>query len=57
VQYRYAAGTILSSSGHMRVTVGPDRVTVQYVRAWLPGQETAQRKNGQVDDTWIIEAK
>lgn len=50
--YHYASGTILSSSGHLRVTVGPDRVTAQYVRAWLPGQESAQRKNGQVDDTW-----
>lgn len=56
-QYHYTAGTILSSSGHMRVTVGPERVTVEYVRAWLSGQETAQRKNGQVDDTWISEAK
>jgi hypothetical protein len=56
-QYHYAAGAILSSSGHVRVTVGPDRVTIQYVRAWLPEQETAQRKNGQVDDTWIIESK
>jgi hypothetical protein len=55
-EYHYVSGTILSSSGHMRVTVGPERVTVEYVRAWLPGQETAQRKNGQVDDTWIIAA-
>jgi PKD repeat protein len=51
-EYHYAAGTILSSSGHIRVTVSPDRVTTQYVRAWLPKNETAQRKNGQVDDTW-----
>jgi aconitase A len=52
VAYHYAAGTILSSSGHLRVNVGPDRVTVQYVRAWLPKDETAQRINRQVDDTW-----
>jgi PKD repeat protein len=50
--YHYAAGTILSSSGHIRVTVSPDRVIAQYVRAWLPKNETAQRKNSQVDDTW-----
>jgi hypothetical protein len=54
--YHYATGTILSSSGHLRVTVGPDRVTVQYVRAWLPKDETAQRRNGQVDDTWSVSA-
>jgi hypothetical protein len=50
--YHYASGTILGSSGHLRVNVGPDRVTVQYVRAWLPKDETAQRVNRQVDDTW-----
>ena len=53
-QYHYAVGTILSSSGHIRVTVGPDRVTTRYVRACLPKNETATRKNGQVDDTWSI---
>jgi hypothetical protein len=52
-QYHYMSGTILSSSGHIRVIVDPERVTVHYVRAWLPGQETAQQRNGQADDTWI----
>jgi len=52
--YHYASGTILSSSGHIRVTVSPDRVTAQYIRAWLPRNETAQRKNGQVDDIWSV---
>jgi hypothetical protein len=54
--YHYASGTILSSSGHLRVTVAPDQVTAQYVRAWLPSAETAQRRNGQVDDTWTVTA-
>lgn len=53
-EYHYAAGTILSSSGHLRVTVGSDGVTSQYVRAWLPRNENAQRINGQVDDTWTV---
>jgi hypothetical protein len=47
--YHYASGTILGSSGHLRVTVGPERVTVDYVRAWLPALETPMRRNGQVD--------
>jgi PKD repeat protein len=55
-EYHYAAGTIRSSSGHVRVTVSPDRVIAHYVRAWLPANETAQRKNGQVDDTWSVVA-
>ncbi|MEI6703645.1 MAG: metallophosphoesterase, partial [Deltaproteobacteria bacterium] len=55
-EYHYATGTILSSSGHIRVTVGPDLATVEYVRAWLPKNETSKQKNGQVDDTWSIVA-
>ena len=55
-QYHYASGTILSSSGHLRVTVGPCRVTTEYVRAWLPVNETSQQVNGQVADSWSIAA-
>jgi hypothetical protein len=55
-QYHYASGTIISSSGHLRVTVAQDHVTVEYVRAWLPGNETAERRNGQVDDAWTVGA-
>ncbi len=54
--YHYAAGTILSSSGHLRVTVAPDKVTAQYIRTWLPAAETATVKNGSVDHTWTVAA-
>lgn len=54
--YHYASGTIQSSSGHLRVTVSPKQVKVEYVRSWLPTAETAQRKNGQIDDSWIVNA-
>ena len=54
--YHYATGTILSSSGHMRVTVTPVGITTQYVRAWLPKDETATRKNAQIDDSWSVAA-
>ena len=53
-QYHYTSGTILSSSGHIRVTVTSDHATFQYVRAWQPSQETTQQKNGQVSDLWTI---
>ena len=52
--YHYNSGTILSSSGHLRVTVSPTSVTSQYVRSWLPASETATQKNGSVDDTWTV---
>ncbi len=53
-QYHYASGTILSSAGHLRVTVAPAGVTASYVRAWLPASETATQKNGQVADSWTV---
>ncbi len=55
-EYHYTSGTILSSSGHLRATVGPESVRVDYVRAWLPKDETAQRRNAQVDDSWTVAA-
>ena len=56
-EYHYSSGTILSSSGHLRVTVAPTGVTAQYVRAWLPGSETTQHRNGEIADTWTVAAK
>ena len=56
LQYHYLTGTILSSSGHLRVKVTPTTVTSDYVRAWLPANETVQRKNRQIDDSWSITA-
>jgi hypothetical protein len=36
------------------VTVTPSGINSQYVRAWLPKDETATRRNGQVDDSWSV---
>jgi hypothetical protein len=43
---------VLPNSGHLRVAVSPSQVTVDYVRAYLPGDGT----NGQVAYTYNIEA-
>ena len=52
--YRYASGTFVGSSGHLRVTVSPSQVTTEYVRTWLPMAENATQVNGQVADRWVI---
>jgi len=52
--YHYGAGTFLSSAGHVRVSVSPTGVQAEYVRAWLPRNETAQRRNAQVDHRWSV---
>lgn len=33
----YTSGDVLPNSGRVRFTVGPDLVTVEYIREWLPG--------------------
>jgi hypothetical protein len=47
-EYGYNSGTILGSSGHLRLTVSESKATVEYVRAFLPKDENEQRKNGEV---------
>lgn len=53
-EYGYVRGDFLPPSGHVRVTVSPERATVEYVRACLPTAETAARKNGQVGHAFTI---
>ncbi len=42
---RYESGINLANSGHLRVTVSPAEVKVDYVRCYLPKDETAGAKN------------
>lgn len=52
--YGYFQGQILPNSGHLRVTVGPTGVQVEYVRAYLPQNENATRHNKDVSATYFI---
>jgi hypothetical protein len=47
-------GVKIDASGHLRVTVSSSSVTVDYVRAWLPADETAQHKNREVACTYTV---
>lgn len=53
-EYGYASGDMLGGPGHLRVKVAPEQLTVEYVRAYLPKDENAQRKNGQVDYSYTL---
>ena len=53
-EYHYQSGTIASSSGHLRVTVGPDKTKVDYVRAYRPQDENSQRHNGDISDAYSL---
>lgn len=54
-EYGYIRGKFIAPSGHVRVKVRPDRATMEYVRSYLPPQETGQKKNGEVADIleWV----
>lgn len=56
-EYGYITGDVLPSSGHLRVTVSSAQVKIDYVRAYLPQDENAQRKNGKVDFTYTLSAR
>lgn len=52
--YGYFEGQILPNAGHLRVSVSPDGVKTEYVRAYLPQNETPVRKNRGVSATYYI---
>jgi hypothetical protein len=53
----YRSGDILPDSGHLRVTVAPEQVRVDYVRAWLPRDETGEQKNGTVAFSYTVKPR
>ena len=46
--YGYRSGVIVGASGILRVHVEPERVQVEYVRAYPDAQESAARRSGMV---------
>ena len=53
----YLSGERLPNSGYARVTVSPDAVKVEYVRTWLPADETDQRRSGTVASSYPLPAR
>ena len=41
----YRSGVALPSSGRVRVTVSPEKVHVEYLRSFLPSDETAEKRS------------
>ena len=53
----YTSGTILPSSGHLRVHVAPEQVTVEYVRACLPEDERPNLRNADIGHSYRISGR
>lgn len=47
-------GVKLDGSGHLRVSVSPDNLTVDYVKAFLPADENQNNKNGQIAYSYTV---
>ncbi len=50
--FPYQYGDVVNNAGHLRVTVGPSRVRVDYIRSYLPGEGPS----GEVAYTYEIPA-
>ena len=55
--YGYVSGEILPNSGHLRVSVCPSDVAVDYVRAYLPESESTEQINGEAAYSYRIEGR
>jgi hypothetical protein len=52
--YGYKEGTLLPNRGYMYVTVNESQVKVDYIRTYLPSEENATRKNGDIAYSYTI---
>ena len=55
--YGYKQGVFLGNSGHVRVTVSPATLTVDYVACVLSDEKMANRTNGGVLHSWNLPAR
>jgi hypothetical protein len=50
----YRSGDVLPNAGYLRVTVSPEMSKVDYIRAWLPQDETPEHKNGETGFSYTV---
>jgi hypothetical protein len=48
---------VLPNSGYLRVTVAPTEARVDYVRSFLPKDETADQKHGAVAHSYAVKPR
>ncbi len=52
--YGYVDGVLMPNRGYLYVTVSADKVKVDYVKTYLPSEENATRKNGDIAYSYTI---
>lgn len=54
---RYKTGVKLPNSGFLKVTVSPSEVKVEYVRTYLPKDESDKRRSGEIAHNYQISSR
>jgi len=52
--YGYVNGIFLPGRGFLKVSVSPENMKVDYIRSYLPSEENATRKNGELAYSYIL---
>ena len=52
----YRSGDVLPNSGFLRVSVAPEEVRVDYLRSWLPQDESAEQRSGSTAFSYSLRA-
>ena len=52
--YGYKQGIFIGNSGHVRVTISPEKVRVEYVRSYLPKNAIQAHPNGEISSSYEI---
>ncbi len=51
----YLSGDLLDNSGYLNVSVSPERLQVDYIRSYLPNDESENRRHGEVAYSYALE--
>jgi len=52
--YGYVNGLFMPGRGYLNITISDISLKVDYIKTYLPTEETALRKNGEIADSYII---
>ncbi len=55
-EYGYVKGVFLPGRGYLKVSVSPENVQIDYIRTYLPSEENASRKNGEVAYSYTLKS-
>lgn len=55
-EYGYVSGVFLPGRGYLKVSVSPENVQIDYIRTYLPSEENATRKNGEVAYSYTLKS-